>query len=109
MLPPRIVLCTVSTFGPFSAGGPQSLLSVYKKVNHRTYKTYMCVQCTPLLVEKACLAPDVAIRFTAGKQVSVQRENQPGFKTHREGHTKSKTEAISGPTKWTLVQQKFKK
>ena len=33
----------------------------------------------------------------------------PGFETHGEGHTKSKTGAISGPTKWTLVQQKKKK
>ena len=33
-----------------------------------------------------------------------------GFKTHEEGHTKSKTGAISGSTKWTLVQTKnFKK
>ena len=33
-----------------------------------------------------------------------------GFETHEEGHTKSKTGAISGSTKWTLVQtKKFKK
>ena len=29
------------------------------------------------------------------------------FETHLERHTKSKTGAISGPTKWSLVQQKF--
>ena len=33
-----------------------------------------------------------------------------GFETHEEGHMKSKTGAISGSTKWTLVQiKKFKK
>ena len=32
-----------------------------------------------------------------------------GFETHEEGHTKSKTGAISGSTKWTLVQTKKKK
>ena len=30
-----------------------------------------------------------------------------GFETHEEGHTKSKTGAISGSTKWTLVQTKI--
>ena len=29
-----------------------------------------------------------------------------GFETHEEGHMKSKTGAISGSTKWTLVQTK---
>ena len=32
-----------------------------------------------------------------------------GFETHEEGHTKSKTGAISGSTKWTLVQTKHLK
>ena len=32
-----------------------------------------------------------------------------GFETHEEGHTKSKTGAISGSTKWTLVQTKILK
>ena len=65
---------------------------------------YMPKQCTPLLVEKAGVAPDMTFRFTAQKQ-----ENHPGFETHGEGHTKSKIGAISGPTKWTLVQQNLKK
>ena len=34
-------------------------------------------------------------------------EIHSGFETHEEGHTKSKTGAISGCTKWTFVQQKF--
>ena len=31
-----------------------------------------------------------------------------GFETHEEGHMKSKTGAISGSTRWTLVQRKKK-
>ena len=32
---------------------------------------YTLIQCTPLLVEKAGVAPDVTLRFTAHKQVSA--------------------------------------
>ena len=32
-----------------------------------------------------------------------------GFETDEAGHMKSKTGAISGSTKWALVQQNFKK
>ena len=43
-------------------------------------------------------------------QVNVQaREPPTGFETHGDGHTKSKIGAVSGPTKWTLVQQKILK
>ena len=35
-----------------------------------------------------------------------RRDIHSGFETHEEGHTKSKTGAISGSTKWTLVQRK---
>ena len=66
----------------------------------------MLIQCTPLLVEKAGVAPDVTLRFTACKQVSVQVREPCGLKTHGEDYTKSKIGAINGPTKWTLVQQK---
>ena len=38
-----------------------------------------------------------------------RREIHSGFETREEGHTKSKTGAISGSTNWALVQQKFKK
>ena len=38
---------------------------------------YTLVQCTPLLVEKACVAPDVTLRFTTNKQVSVQVREPP--------------------------------
>ena len=34
-------------------------------------------------------------------------EIHSGFETHEEGHMKSKTGAISGSTKWALVQQNF--
>ena len=37
-----------------------------------------------------------------------RRDIHSGFETHEEGHTKSKTGAISGSTKWTLVQRKQK-
>ena len=36
-----------------------------------------------------------------------RREIHSGFETHEEGHTKSKTGAISGSTKWTFVQKKI--
>ena len=40
-----------------------------------------------------------------------RQEIHSGFETHEEGHTKSKTGAISGSTKWALVQKNvfFKK
>ena len=38
---------------------------------------YVFVQCTPLLVEKAGVAPDVTLRFTACKQVRVQVREPP--------------------------------
>ena len=39
-----------------------------------------------------------------------RRDIHSGFETHEEGHTKSKTGAINGSTKWTLIQTKnFKK
>ena len=69
---------------------------------------YTLVQCTPLLVEKTGVAPDMTLSFTVQKQVCGQ-ENHPGFETYGEGHMKSKIGGITGPTKWTLVQQKFKK
>ena len=38
---------------------------------------YMLIQCTPLLVEKAGVAPDMTLRFTTHKQVSVQVREPP--------------------------------
>ena len=38
-----------------------------------------------------------------------RRDIHSGFETHEEGHTKFKTGAISGSTKWTLVQTKILK
>ena len=60
---------------------------------------YTPIQCTPLLVEKADVAPDVTLWFTACKQVCAQVRNHPGIETHGEHHTKSKVGAITGPTK----------
>ena len=37
----------------------------------------------------------------------VNQQIKTFFKTHGEGHTKSKIGAISGSTKWTLVQEKI--
>ena len=67
------------------------------------------LQCTPLLVEKANVAPDMAIRFTACKQEMVQLIDHPAFETRGEGHTKCKIGAISDPTKWTLFQKQKQK
>ena len=48
--------------------------------------------------------------WPSGSQHSSKKECRQdiysGFETHEEGHTKSKTGAISGSTKWTLVQTK---
>ena len=38
---------------------------------------YMFLQCTPLLVEKAGVAPDINIGFTVCKQVSMQVRESP--------------------------------
>ena len=38
---------------------------------------YTLIQCTPLLVEKAGVAPDVTFRLTAHKEVSVQVREPP--------------------------------
>ena len=37
------------------------------------------IQCTPLLVEKAGVAPDVTLGFTMCKQVSVQVREPPWY------------------------------
>ena len=36
-----------------------------------------------------------------------RQENHTGIETHGKDHAKSKIGAISGPTKWALVQQKI--
>ena len=59
---------------------------------------YKLVQCTPLLVEKAGVAPDMTFRFTTPSKSVCRHENHSGFKTREEGHMKSKTGAISGPS-----------
>ena len=63
------------------------------------------IKCAPLLVEKAAVALDVALRVTVWQQVRVQMENYPGFITHWEGHTKSKIGGNQWPQKWTLIQK----
>ena len=68
----------------------------------------MLTQCTPLLVKKPGVTPDVTLRFTAYKQVSVQAKEPPGFETHEESHTKSKTGPISSPKKMELDPTKIK-
>ena len=57
------------------------------------------LQCTPLLVEKACVAANVALRFTMCKQVEMQIREIPYFKTHGEDHTESIIGVISGLAK----------
>ena len=43
----------------------------------KVHKGYTLIQCIPLLVEKTCVAPDVTLRFTTCKQVSVQAREPP--------------------------------
>ena len=63
-----------------------------------------------LLVEKTGVAPDVTLGFIARKQVSVQVREPPWLWSPWRGSHEVQNRAISGPTKWTLVQQKiFKK
>ena len=40
---------------------------------------YMPIQCTPLLVKKAGVPPDVTLRFTTCKQAHVQARGPPWF------------------------------
>ena len=56
------------------------------------------LQCTPLLVEKAGVAPDVTLRSITHRQVSAGKRTTLA---HGDGYMKSKI-----PIKWTLVQQK---
>ena len=71
---------------------------------------FTLIQCTPLLVEKAGVAPDMTLRFTTCKQVRVQAGKRTTLALKSIGMvTWSKAGIISGPTKWTLVQQKFQK
>ena len=62
-------------------GGLRLLLSVihwlhWGCLEHKP-AVYMLVQCTLLLVEKAGAAPDLALRFTACKQVRMQVREPP--------------------------------
>ena len=51
------------------------------------FAVYMLIQCTPLLVEKAGVAPDMTLCTSKYK---CKGENHPGFESHGEGHTESK-------------------
>ena len=66
------------------------------------------IHCTPLLVEKTGVAPDVTLSFTTSKQV-CRWENHPGFETHGQSQPKSKTESTSSSTKWWPVTANLKK
>ena len=66
------------------------------------------VQCTPLLAENAGVAQVWLFGSTYASKKECRPKNNPGFKTRGDGddHTKSKVGISSGPTKWTLIQQK---
>ena len=66
---------------------------------------FILIQCTPLLVEKA----GVTLGSPYASKKECRWEIYSGYEAHEEGHTKYKTGAISGFTKWALVQQIFKK
>ena len=64
--------------------------------------------CTLILVEKAGVANDKTLWFTAHKQKSRQ-EKYPGFKIHGESHTKSKIVQNQWPQKMDPGQTKILK
>ena len=68
------------------------------------HAVYTLIQCTPLLVEKAGVTPGMTFRITARK--SAGETSTLDLEPDEEGHTKSKTGAISGSTNLALVQQK---
>ena len=70
----------------------------------------MLIQCTALLVEKAGVAPDVTLRFTTCKQVSVQAREPPlALKPMGRVTLSPKQGQSVAPQKWTVVQQIFLK
>ena len=89
-----------------------------------SHAIYMLIQCTPLLVEKAGVAPEVNLRnlLCAGEEAR-KRGNPPWFwnpgqtspevqsrgisETQGRRHQKSKTGVSVAPQKGTCVLQKF--
>ena len=65
----------------------------------------MLIQCTPLLVEKAGVTPEVHLR----NLLCIGEGIHPGFETQGRSHQKSKTGVSVAPQKRTCVLQKFKK
>ena len=57
---------------PVCNPSPPALRCLHEGCPEGESTVYTLIQCTPLLMEKADVAPDVARRFTMCKQVSVQ-------------------------------------
>ena len=75
-----------------------------------SHAIYTLIQCTPLLVEKAGVAPEVNLRnpLCAGEEAR-KRWNPPWLWNPGQTSPKVQNRGISGPTKRTCVLQKFKK
>ena len=74
-----------------------------------SHAVYMLIQCTPLLVEKAGVTPEVNLRnpLCAGKEAH-KRGIHPDFETQGRRHQKSKTGISVAPQK-DLCPTKIKK
>ena len=75
-----------------------------------SHAVYMLIQCTPLLVEKASVAPEVNLRnpLCAGEEAR-KWGNPPWLWNPGQTSPEVQNRGISGPTKRTCVLQKFKK
>ena len=70
---------------------------------------YMLTQCTPLLVEKTGVAPDLTLRFTAHKQISVQARETPWLWNPCGGPHKVQNRGNHWPHKMDFGPKKLKK
>ena len=69
------------------------------------------IQCTPLLVEKACVAPEGTLGFTTHMQVSVQAREPPWLSNLWGGVTRSPKQGQSVATRhgpWSNKNLKLK-
>ena len=70
---------------------------------------YTLIQCTALSVEKAGVAPDITLRFTTRKQISVQAREPPWLWNPWVGSHKVQNGGNQWPHKMDLGPTKIKK
>ena len=56
---------------------PTAFCCLHEGCQEVEYAVYTLIQCVPLLVENADVAPHVTLRFTVHEQVSVQAREPP--------------------------------